>query len=133
MNFVNVKEDIIERLEQRIGNQYYLSDLAFEITESENATGSWYCSTYKAKQDIKENFDEFGQIFEYMRNSFEYNENPFIEPEKFHCAAMITLYEQTFMYAAADEEDVEIEIDVDFISRIKSKLEEVAFEDVFGI
>ena len=50
----NIKEKVIDELREEIGQTHYLCDLGMTLTESENADGSWYCSSYKAKEDIEE-------------------------------------------------------------------------------
>lgn len=67
-----------------------LSDLGDTITESMNVNGSATFSTYKAKQYIKEWFEEAGMCYEYEQNNFgEVLHNPFEEPEAFHVCMII--------------------------------------------
>lgn len=131
--FEEIKSDIINRLEEIEGQSEYLCDIGFKLTECENANGSWYCSTPKARNEIAEHFDEYGAIAEYMKNDLCIETNPLLDSEKFHCQAMITLYEQAFGYAVCnfDEWDDEIEITPEFIERVKEALSTVFFEDIF--
>ena len=131
--FEDIKEDIISRLEDMTEQEQYLCDIGFFLTEYENTNGSWYCSTYKAKEEMQENWEEFGAIAEYMHDNWGCNTNPLLESEKFHCQAMICLYEQVFNYAVCDfdEWNEEITIDADFVERVKDALENVSFNDCF--
>lgn len=128
-----IKKDIITRLEDMIGTEICLCDLGFQLTECENATGSWYCSTYKAREEIAEHIEEYGLIAEYQRENFDIMINPLLESEKFHCSAMITLYEALFNSAVSDFEewDEDIEVTPEFIERVKESLSDVSFEDIF--
>ena len=133
MNFAEVKQDIIDRMSEYTGREsVYVSDIGYLITECENANGSWYCSTFKAKEDLKNSFDEFGLIYECMRQNFDYDENPFIEPEKAHCAMMITLYVETIAYAFSKLDiDDEVDITDDLIKQLEEVFESVKFSDIF--
>lgn len=123
----NVKADILYRLEQMEGETEYLCDIGFKLTESENCTGSWYCSNYKATKEIKENFDIFGEAADYMRDNWGDTTNPLLDTELFHVKAMIAIYENTFNTAVSgfDEWNDAIEINEKFIQRVKEALEEV--------
>lgn len=91
------EQDIIERLDNMTDTPKYIEDLAYMITDHENADGSWFCDTYKAVQEIGAHFDF---IREYMLDRFEYDYidycNPIINPEAFHCRFMIDLYASIF-------------------------------------
>lgn len=91
------EQDIIERLDNMTDTPQHIDDLAYMITDHENADGSWYCDTYRAVQEIGEHF---GFIREYMLDRFEYDYidycNPIINPEGFHCRFMIDLYASIF-------------------------------------
>lgn len=80
----DLKNQIIEKLNDYSGGQYYACDLAQTLFEGENANGSVLCSTYQTKEFIKENFDLFGDLVEYVKDNIDYTLNPFQEPEKAH-------------------------------------------------
>lgn len=85
-------EHIKDTLPDYEGQEIYFSDLGMTLSEGENASGSWYCSTYKAEQDL----DSFGRdvvadfIAEYEN---EFGSKPqhdaYTQPELFHCLMMI--------------------------------------------
>jgi hypothetical protein len=133
MWFEEIKSDIIDRLGEREGEEICLCDIGFELTISENNTGSWYCSTYKARQEIGEHWEEFGRIAEYMRDNLEDKTNPMLETELFHVRAMITLYEVTFSAAVGGfkEWNDHVEITAEFIERVRESLTELNFCDIF--
>lgn len=131
--FESIKEDIVSRLEDMTGEEKYLCDIGFFLTETENANGSWYCSTYKAKEEISQHWEEFGVIAEYMHDVWGCTTNPLLESERFHCQAMNCLYEQAFNCAVCyfEEWNEQIAIDDELIERVKTALENVGFDDCF--
>lgn len=131
--FESIKADMVSRLEDMTGEESYLSDIGFSLTETENANGSWYCNAYRAKEEISQHWEEFGAIAEYMHNEWECTINPLLESEKFHCQAMICLYEQVFNCAVCDFEEwnEQVIIDDGLIERVKNALENVRFDDCF--
>lgn len=128
--FENIKADLIERLEEREGETAWICDIGHMLTESENVNGSWYCSTFKAREEVFQNYEEFGAIAEYMAREFEITTNPLLQPELFHVEAMITLYDQLFL-VGVDDTDGETEITPEFIAQIRENLETIDFDDVF--
>ena len=83
-----LKETIIDRLNDYKNTTVYGRDLAYTLFESENATASVLCNTYLTKEFIKENFDLFGDLVEYVDN-FDMKLNPFTEPEMAHVILML--------------------------------------------
>lgn len=80
----DLKNQIIERLNDYAGSSHYACDLAQTLFEGENINGSVLCSTYRTKEFIKANFDLFGDLVEYVKDNMDYTLNPFQEPEKAH-------------------------------------------------
>ena len=128
-----IKKDIIERLNERIGQEHYLCELGMILTENENANGSWYCSEYKAEQEIKKNFELCGDFVKWHKDNFgdEFTYNPFLETENFHCCMMICAYENVFNQAVSDHKkwNEEIEINDKFIEYVADHLKSV--ENIF--
>ena len=77
-------ETIISRLNDYKGTTNYMCDLSSILFESENVNGSVLYNTYKTKEFIKENFDLFGDLVEYVKDNIGYTLNPLLEPEKAH-------------------------------------------------
>lgn len=86
-----MKKDIIKRIIDRLydyeDTKVYACDLAYSLFESENIDGTFTYSSYEAKEWIKNNFDEIGEVWEELKFQFgsEYlmDFNPFDNPEKF--------------------------------------------------
>ena len=79
-----LKETIIDRLNDYKNTTVYGCDLAYTLFERENIDGSVLYNTYLTKEFIKENFDLFGDLVEYVKDNMDYALNPFSEPEKAH-------------------------------------------------
>jgi hypothetical protein len=86
------KQHIIDTLPDYEGETVEACDLGHDLTDSENVNGSWYCSTYKAEQDL----DSFGRsiVAEFLQDyESEFGGKPqwdaFTDPENFHCLMMI--------------------------------------------
>ena len=77
-------ETIISRLNDYKGTTNYMCDLSSILFESENVNGSVLYNTYQTKEFIKENFDLFGDLVEYVQDNMNMVLNPFSEPEKAH-------------------------------------------------
>jgi len=84
-----LKQTIIERLNDYADTTVYACDLAYTLFEGENANGSVLCNTYLTKEFIKENFDLFGDLVEYVNDNLDMKLNPFTEPEKAHVILML--------------------------------------------
>ena len=84
-----LKETIIDRLNDYKNTTVYGCDLTYTLYESENITGSVLCNTYATKEFIKENFDLFDDLVQYVENNIDIVLNPFTEPEKAHVILMI--------------------------------------------
>ena len=129
----SIIEDIPDRLDDYIGTREYKEEIAYLLTESENANGSWYCSEYKAEQEIKKNFELCGDFVKWHKDIFgdEFTYNPFLETENFHCCMMICAYENVFNQAVSDHKkwNEEIEINDKFIEYVADHLKSV--ENIF--
>ena len=79
-----LKETIIDRLNDYKNTTVYGCDIAYTLFESENVNGTVLFSTYLTKEFIKENFDLFGDLVEYVDN-FDMK----LKPEKAHVILMI--------------------------------------------
>lgn len=89
----NLKNDIIERIVNKLydyeGVKSYACDLSYTLFEGENMDGSFTYNTYEAKEWIKANYDEIGEVLEELKFNFDsdYFNNILIDcfnnPERF--------------------------------------------------
>ena len=134
----NIKGKVIDELNERIGQTHYLCDLGMTLSESENADGSWYYSSYKAKEDIVDNFDFCGAFYQWHKDNFgeAISYNPFEDTELFHCTMMIFAVENAFSYALNKTEyselwNDEFEITKEFVNAIEEAIEDIKEDDIF--
>lgn len=97
--FESIKSDIVERLEERQGEQAYLCDLGFQLTESENKTGAWLIGSYQSRAYIADNALFIADVLSSLDDSLTPNCDPFNEPEKYLCVVMINAYEHVWSSA----------------------------------
>ena len=84
------KDFIKDHIENYEGQMVYACELGDSITEGINVDGSATCSTYEAKEYLKEWWDEAGEYFQYEKMNFGENlHNPFENPEAFHVCMII--------------------------------------------
>lgn len=133
-----IKQEVKDKLPNWLGSYHYPCDLGFMLSETENANGSWYCSAYKAKEDIREYLDEFFEFQEWYRKNFGVPiifesdaEDYHNSPECVHCSWFIFAVEAVFnsvfdkVYGNTDMWNEKIEITQDFIDKVIEGLEEV--------
>ena len=84
-----IKSYLIDKLSDYKGGNYYACDLAYTLTEGENANGSVYCNAYETNELIKDNFYLFSSFVRYYEQEFDETLNPLLEPEKAHVCFLI--------------------------------------------
>ena len=87
--YTDLRNTIIERLNDYKNVEVYGCDLAYILFESENANGSVLCNTYKTKEFIKNHFDLFADFSEYYKENFGESIDIFSEPERAHVILLI--------------------------------------------
>lgn len=84
------KNYILDHIDNYEGQSYYGCDFAYTLTEAPNVDGSLTHSTYKAKEYLREWWDECGEYWEYEKDNFgEHLHNPFDEPEAYMVCMVI--------------------------------------------
>ena len=131
-----IKGKVIDELNERIGQTVYLCDLGMELSECENADGSWYCSRYEAEEEVKNNFELCKSFVEWYKMNFGETLNPFDDVEKFHCIMMFFVVEGAFSSALNKTEYSELwnektEITEEFVKAIETALNDVTMENIF--
>ena len=127
---------VIDELNERIGQTVYLCDLGMELSEYENANGSWYCSRYEAEEEVKNNFEFCGSFIEWYKDNFGEVLNPFNDVELFHCTMMFFAVEGAFSCALNKTEysdlwNEKVEITEEFVDEIETALNDVTMENIF--
>lgn len=91
-NFTKIIKDwLIDELEDYKGQnkEVYPEDLGYELTKYINEDGSVDYSAWQASEFIKENFYMFGDLVEYVKDNYDMDLNPMLEPEKAEVIAYI--------------------------------------------
>lgn len=91
MDFIDYcKEHIEDKIYEYVGSTHYGADFAFTITEEENVNGTLTFSTYKAKETLKEWWDDCAAYWDYEKDNFgEHAHNPFDRPEAYMVCMVI--------------------------------------------
>ncbi len=92
-----VIEKLIEEMENYKDNEVYACDLAYTLFERYNIDGSITYSTYEAKEWIKNNFNDLGEIVEEIQANGLEIPNVFDIPEAF----MVVIYLEVASYLMA--------------------------------
>ena len=131
--FEAIKSDIIERLEERQGEQAYMCDLGFQLTESENNTGAWLIGIYQSREYMADNALFIADVLASLDDSLAPACDPFNEPEKYLCIVMLNAYEHVWSAALSTTPDWDehVEIGSAFIENVKAEFETLAYETVF--
>ena len=87
--YTDLRNTIIERLNDYKNADVYGSGLAYTLFERENANGSVLCNTYLTKEFIKNNFDLFADFSVYYKDTFCDSLDIFAEPEKAHVILLL--------------------------------------------
>ena len=115
-----IKNWLIDELEERKGQnmEVYPEDLAYILTDYINTNGSVNFSAWEASQFIKDNFYTFGDLIEYVKNNYDMDLNPMLEPEK----AEVIAYIEGVNYLLNNLETLQKEID-------KSEYDQIVLTD----
>lgn len=87
--YTDLRNTIIDRLNDYKGSVVYGSELAYTLFEGENANGSVFCNTYETKEFIKNHFDLFADFSVYYKDNFGESLDIFAEPEKAHVILLL--------------------------------------------
>lgn len=127
----DLKTTISDRLNDYEETNVYMCDLAVTLFQSENCNGSVLYSTYKTKEFIKENFDLFGDLVEYVKDNLDMTLNPFSEPEKAHVFLLIEASSSILskLHTVDKNWNDELELTPKLIKKLKKELESLEIEE----
>ncbi len=122
----DVLEMMIDNLDDMEGREGYVSDLAFDLFESENIDGTITYDREEAQEWIAEHFHDLGGVVEEMAAEWDMTPNPFSNPEAFH--VQVVLFVAAGLVAQSDwadyRDDDAITYDTETIERIRQEWEE---------
>ena len=117
---------MLDNIECITDRNYYVSDLAFYMFESETANDSITCNTYKAKQWIQEHFFEISEIYEDVEEMTD--ANPFKNPESFMVTVVLYVANNIIQDCPLFKNKERIYIDEDVISDFENYIKEIQDE-----
>ena len=125
----DVLEMMIDNLDDMEDREGYISELAFDLFESENATGSINCSAWCAEEWIAEHFHDLGDVVSNIQDEWGETLNPFASPETFQVQVVIFLASRLvdcsdFVARRYEEECDAITYDAEIIEIIRREWEE---------
>ena len=124
--YSSVAELMLDNIECITDRNYYVSDLAFYMFESETANDSITCNTYKAEQWIQEHFFEISEIYEDVEEMTD--ANPFKNPESFMVAVVLYVANNIIQDCPLFKNKERIYIDEDVISDFENYIKEIQDE-----
>lgn len=135
-NFTNLEKWVLSEMAEHIRywegeeREVCLGDLAFELFDNENATGSYDCSSYRATQWATEYFDDLWEVVEDMKNEWGDVASIFGEPESFQVQVVLFLANRLMWESStlqeADGAETEITLTDSLVERIAHDWETVA-------
>lgn len=87
-----VLSEMMDKLEDLEDSEVCLSELSWNLFESENCNGSYWCNYYRAQEWVKEYFDDLGDVVEEM--PFDWGSAPddvFSQTESFQVQVVLYL------------------------------------------
>ena len=124
--YSSVAELMLDNMECILYNNYYVSDLAFYMFESESVNGSITCSTYKAKQWIQEHFFEISEIYEDVEQMTD--TNPFKNSEEFMVAVVLYVADDIIQKCPLFKNKERVYTDEDIISDFENYIKKIQDE-----
>lgn len=130
------KNYILEHIDGYEGQEVYLCDLGFTLTEGPNCDGTLTYSTEKAKEYLREWWDEADDYFQYEKDNFGTPRNPFENPEAYMVCMVIEgvralIDDAVDTLGMNDQWNDEVELTADLIEKIKGAVEEFDDERLF--
>jgi hypothetical protein len=118
-----------DELKNHLSTSNYMCDLGFEIFEDANVNGTYTFSAYKAKEWIKNFWDDIGTYVDYDKqyNDGVVNANPFTNPEAFMVQIMLEISSLLIGQIPLSKEkwNEEVSLDKPTIDLIGSQLDEI--------
>lgn len=130
-NFVDYcKEYIADTIDGYEGQDVYLCDLGYTLTEGPNADGSLTYSSALARDYLREWYEEAGAYYEYEKDNFgDHYHNPFDNPEAYMVCMVITGVDHLIQDAIVDlgmddQWDDKVELTPELCAQIVEKVNE---------
>lgn len=118
------------------GQEVYLCDLGYTLTEYPNCNGTLTYSREEAKNYIREWWDEADDYFQYEKDNFGTPRSPFENPEAYMVCMVIEgvralIDDAVDTLGMNDQWNDEVELTADLIEKIKGAVKEYDDERLF--
>lgn len=128
------KSYIADHLGDYEGQNVYLYDLGFTITEGPNCDGTLTYSTAEAMEYLKEWMWDAADYYDYARDNFGEVQNPFANPEAYMVCMVIegvrTMIDRAISELGLDDQwNDEVELTEDLIRQIVDCVGDMEFKD----
>ena len=129
------KSYIADNIDEHEGEEVYLCDFGFELTEYPNCNGTLTFNREKAMDYLREWWWDAADYFEYETDNFGENlHNPFDNPEAYMVCMVIegvrAMIDRAISELGLDDQwNDEVELTADLIEKIKGAVEEMEFDD----
>lgn len=123
------KNYVLENIDKYEGQEVYLCDLGFTLTEYPNCNGTLTYSREEAKNYIREWWDEADDYFQYEKGNFGTPRNPFENPEAYMVCMVVEgvlalIDDAVDTLGMNDQWNDEVELTADLIEKIKGAVKE---------
>ena len=123
--YEQVKQYLLDEIDGYEGEKVHISDIGYMFTQYLVVDGTVEYNTLATIDKIAKNWEEYGAIFEYMKDNWGGVINPFDRPEAFDAQAyeIIASYILSDLQLDGADEDDEITLTEEVINQIKKHIE----------
>lgn len=130
------KNYVLEHIDEYEGQEVYLCDLGFTLTEGPNCDGTLTYSIHDAIEYLREWWYEASDYFQYEKDNFGTPRNPFENPEAYMVCMVIEgvralIDDAVDTLGMNDQWNDEVELTADLIEKIKGAVKEYDDERLF--
>ena len=130
------KNYVLDNIDEYEGQEVYLCDLGFTLTDGPNCDGTLTFNREKAMDYLREWWWDAADYFEYEKFNFGTTQNPFENPEAYMVCMVIegvrTLIDRAITALGLDDQwNDEVELTADLIEKIKGAVEEYNEDKLF--
>lgn len=96
---------------------HYTSELAFDLLEVYNRTGSYTCCTHRSREMIADYWEDAADYYDYEKDNFGDAQNPFDNPEGYLVCMMIWKAEEILAELHIVQENDQLDFDDEDVVR----------------
>lgn len=122
--YEQVKQYLLDEIDGYEGEKVYIGDIGYMFTQYLVVDGTVEYNTLATVDKMAKNWEEYGAIFEYMKDNWGEAINPFDRPEAFDAQAyeIIASHILSDLQLDGADEDDEITLTEEVINQIKKHI-----------